>query len=144
MSAIILLFLRFALAITLYAFLGWALVSIWRDIKIQAEQLSYSQVTPIRLSFMEKDDLKDYRFSKAEITLGRDTSCDCLLNDKTVSNRHARLTFHHQRWWVEDIGSTNGTFLNQEAISTPMIVTSGDQITCGQIVLTIQLENQQT
>jgi pSer/pThr/pTyr-binding forkhead associated (FHA) protein len=141
MSAIFLLILRVALAIMLYAFLGWVLVTIWRDLKKQAGQMAVSQVVPVRLSVETEEGLKEIHLSTPEITLGRDPGSDCPLNDKTVSNRHARLSFHHQQWWLEDLGSTNGTFLNQEAITSPMVVTSGDQITCGKISLTIILEN---
>lgn len=144
MSAIFLLILRVALAITLYAFLGWVLVTIWRDLKKQAGQMAVSQVVPVRLSVETEEGMKEIHLSTPEITLGRDPGSDCPLNDKTVSNRHARLSFHHQQWWLEDLGSTNGTFLNQEAITSPMVVTSGDQITCGKINLTIIIENLTT
>jgi pSer/pThr/pTyr-binding forkhead associated (FHA) protein len=141
MSAILLLILRAALAVSLYAFLGWVLITIWRDLKKQAGQMAVSQVMPVHLSFETDEGQRELQLSTPEITLGRDPGSDCLLNDKTVSNRHARLSFHHQQWWLEDLGSTNGTFLNQEAISSPMIVTSGDQITCGKINVTINIEN---
>jgi len=142
MSAIILLILRIALAAALYAFLGWILITIWRDIKSQESRLASNQTNPIRLSYQEAEEVKELRLTKTEIILGRDPGCDCLLNDITVSNRHACLSFHHQQWWLEDLGSTNGTLLNQEPISTPMVVVSGDQITCGKISVTIHLENQ--
>ncbi len=142
MSAIILLILRFALAASLYAFLGWALITIWRGMKSQEAQLAVSQAVPIQLTFLEDEKVKEIRLTKSEVFLGRDPGCDCILNDKTVSNKHAYLSFHHQLWWLEDLGSTNGTSLNQELISSPMVVTNGDKITCGKIILTISLENQ--
>jgi pSer/pThr/pTyr-binding forkhead associated (FHA) protein len=142
MSAIILLILRFALAVSLYAFLGWALVTIWRALKGQEAQLTVSQAIPILLTFLADEDVKEVRLAKSEVVLGRDPGCDCILNDKTVSNRHACLSFHHQLWWLEDLGSTNGTFLNQELISSPLVVTNGDKITCGKINLAISFENQ--
>jgi pSer/pThr/pTyr-binding forkhead associated (FHA) protein len=142
MSAIILLILRFALAASLYVFLGWALITIWRGMKSQEAQLAVSQAVPIRLTFLEEEEVKEILLAKSEVVLGRDPGCDCILNDKTVSNKHTRLSFHHQLWWLEDLGSTNGTFLNQEPISSPMVVTNGDKISCGKVVLTISLENQ--
>jgi len=142
MSAIILLLLRIALATALYAFLGWTLITVWRDIKSQEARLAASQAIPIRLTFQEDEEPKEFRLTKTEIILGREPGCDCLLNDKTVSNRHASLSFHHQQWWLEDLGSTNGTLLNQEPVSSPTVVTTGDQITCGKISVTINLENQ--
>lgn len=142
MSAIILLILRIGLATALYAFLAWILITVWRDIRSQEFHLAGSQTTPITLSFQEGDETRELRLTKREIILGRDPGCDCLLNDKTVSTRHASLSFHHQQWWLEDLGSTNGTLLNQEPISSAMVVTSGDQISCGKIAITIHIENQ--
>ena len=142
MSAIILLILRIGLAIALYAFLGWILFTVWRDIRSQEFHLAGSQIIPIRLSFQVGDENKELRLAKREIILGRDPGCECLLNDKTVSTRHASLSFHHQQWWLEDLGSTNGTLLNQEPISSAMVVTSGDQVTCGKISIAIFIENQ--
>lgn len=133
--------LRVALAVALYAFLGWILFTIWRDLKSQVAQLAVSQAVPVHLSFETEAGAQELRISTPEITLGRDPGNDCLLNDKTVSSRHARLSFHHQQWWLEDLGSTNGTFLNQEPISSPRVVTSGDQIACGKINVTIHLES---
>jgi pSer/pThr/pTyr-binding forkhead associated (FHA) protein len=142
MGAIILLILRFALAASLYAFLVWALITIWRGIKNQEAQLAINQSIPIRLTFEEDEEIKEVRLAKSEIILGRDSSCDCVLNDKAVSNKHACLSFHNKLWWLEDLGSTNGTFLNQELVSSPLVVTHGDKITCGNKTLTISLENQ--
>ena len=142
MSAIILLILRFALAVSLYAFLGWALLTIWREIKSQEAQLAINQSIPIRLTFEEEEEVKEVRLAKSEIVLGRDSSCDCVLNDKAVSYKHACLSFHNKLWWLEDLGSTNGTFLNQELVSSPLVVTHGDKITCGNITVTIAFENQ--
>lgn len=142
MSAVILLFLRIALAIALYAFLGGIIITIWRDLMSHAARLLASQVIPVRLSIQEEQELRELRFTKAEIQIGRDPGCDCPLDDKTVSTRHARLSFHHRQWWLEDLGSTNGTFLNQEPVFSPIVLTSGDQITCGKTSMIIHFETQ--
>ncbi len=78
-------------------------------------------------------------FSQAEITVGRDPGCDIPLLDETVSARHAHLTYHHGQWWLEDLTSTNGTKLNDLRITTPTVITSGDEIRCGSIGLSISL-----
>ena len=78
-------------------------------------------------------------FIQTEITLGRDPVCDIPVFDETVSARHARLTYHHGQWWVEDLGSTNGTRLNQEMLTQPTVLTSGDEVCLGQTTLTVNL-----
>ena len=38
------------------------------------------------------------------------------------------VSFHHGQWWLEDLGSTNGTFLNKNQIAVPTVIITGDQI----------------
>ena len=88
------------------------------------------QVRPVILTF---DDLEALRFSQPEVIIGRSASCDVTLEDKTVSGRHARLAYHHGQWWLEDLASTNGTFLNGDPVGAPVVITHGDQVRCGQV-----------
>jgi pSer/pThr/pTyr-binding forkhead associated (FHA) protein len=78
-------------------------------------------------------------FAQAEIILGRDPGCDIPLIDDTVSTRHAQLTYHHGQWWLDDLASTNGTLLNDEPVSMPTVITSGDEIMCGATLLNVAL-----
>jgi pSer/pThr/pTyr-binding forkhead associated (FHA) protein len=131
-----LLLLRILIAASLYAFVGTALLVLWRDLKRQAENVVAAQSPPITLL---RDGQQGLHFTKPEITIGRDLACDATLEDKTVSNEHARLSFHHNQWWLEDLQSTNGTFLNEERVSAPTVVTTSDQIRCGQVVISIRV-----
>lgn len=139
MTGSLFLVLRIALAIALYMFLGWALMTLWRDLRRQSELFTVQPFPTVILDSL--DGIQNYSFTRAEITVGRDPLCDCHLDDKTVSLRHARLSFHHKQWWVEDLGSTNGTFLNQETVSTPMVITQGDQLRFGQVGMVVSIEN---
>ena len=56
-----------------------------------------------------------------------------------ISARHAHLTYHHNQWWLEDLASTNGTLLNDIRITTPTVITSGDELQCGATRLFISL-----
>ncbi len=143
MSGIVLLGLRIFLAIALYAFLGWALFLFWQTLRHDAMGVASRQVIPLRLLVNSPDEKNVLlNFSQSDIAIGRDPDCECLLTHGTVSARHARLTFHHHQWWVDDLQSTNGTKLNDEPLQIPTVVVNGDTIKCGQIVLTIILENQ--
>jgi hypothetical protein len=136
---IALLGLRLAVSLALYTFLGWALLTLWRDLQRQNQLLTARQVPPISLLRQPWDGSRPYRFTSAEIVIGRDQTCDCCLDEKTVSGNHARLRYHQGQWWIEDLDSTNGTFLNNEPVITPLVLASDDELRCGQVVFTIAI-----
>lgn len=140
MSALIFLVLRFWLAAVLYLFLGWAFFVLWKGIRQQGQFLASRKVPPLTLGVQPPDSPMDRRyFSQAEIMIGRDPACDCVVDDETVSSRHARLSYHHNQWWLEDLNSTNGTVLNGVRLDTPTVVISGDEFVCGKTAFTISI-----
>ena len=139
MSGSILLILRVLLTLALYSFLGWALYTLWRDMQIQRDD-ALTRFSPLlSLQYENGSEKVVSAFEKPEITLGRDLVCDCVLEDATVSARHTRLSFMHGQWWVEDLRSTNGTFLNQEPVTTSVVLASGDELRCGQVTLRLTI-----
>ncbi len=136
MSGPILLVIRILIALSLFAFLGLAFTMLWNDLRKQSQHIA----APVpALQLIPPDGSQAFHFSQAEINIGRDPACDCFIPDKTVSTQHARLAYKHDRWWLEDLHSTNGTFLNQEPVAAPLVVTDGDQLRCGQVVLEIKI-----
>lgn len=140
MSATIMLVLRVMLAGLLYAFLGWALYTLWRDLQRAAQLQAVRQARPIRLEFGAGETQQVWTFTQPEVIIGRTGTCDIHLDDKTVSSRHTRLAYHHGQWWVEDLASTNGTFLNGEAVTTPVVLTQDDLLRCGQVTGRVSIE----
>lgn len=140
MSGIIALALRLLLALALYGFLGWALFTLWRQIDREAGKVVQRRAPGISLTILSEGERLIVRhFIQPEITLGRDPVCDIPIMDETVSARHARLAFHHNQWWVEDLNSTNGTRLNQTLVTSPTVLTSEDEIDVGRIRVTVKL-----
>ena len=139
---IVLLIVRLLMAAALYAFLGWTFWLIWKSLRQQAGQMDVPSL-PV-LSLKRVDGLQEgiFRFTRAEVIIGRERGCDCRLADKAISARHARLAYRHSQWWVEDLGSKNGTFLNQERVIQPVVLTAGDELRCGQVVLQVAIEGQ--
>ncbi len=140
MSGPIVLVLRLLLTVSLYAFLGWAFYSLWRDLKIQGARLSNQHIPPLSLTINRPDmDSVVRHFMRPIVTIGRNPTCECAVPDSTISGRHARLSYHHNQWWLEDLNSTNGTLLNHEKVVMPTVVISGDEVSCGDTRLSISL-----
>lgn len=71
-----------------------------------------------------------------QLVIGRDSSSQVAINDAEVSRKHARLTFQGGKYVLEDLGSTNGTFVNGQRLASPIVLKSGDVVSLGeQIVL---------
>ena len=139
MSATILLFIRLLMALAIYGFLGWAVWTLWRDIKRQDELMAARRIPELTLITQAESGEDSYKFSTPDILVGRDQICDLILDEKTVSAEHARLSYHHGNWWVEDLDSRNGTLLNLEILSTPAVVVSGDELQLGQVIIIVEI-----
>jgi len=141
MTATVVLALRLALAIALYIFLGWALFTLLQELKQQGNKLSTQKKPGITIFFSigNKKDGQQH-FTGPEIMIGRDTHCDLSVLDEALSSHHARITFHHGQWWLEDLNSRNGTFLNREKLNTPAVIITGDQFKCGNTLFDIRVD----
>jgi hypothetical protein len=69
----------------------------------------------------------------AATTIGRDFGNTMVVDDPHTSARHAEMRFERGRWWLRDLGSSNGTTLNGEPVRTVMGVRPGDVIQCGRV-----------
>lgn len=140
MSGPILLVLRLLVALALYAFLVWALVNLWRDLRQQSKSLVGKPVPRLSLYPETTEDIGPSVYTSLEVLVGRDPNCDIILADSTVSFRHARLAFRQEQWWLEDLRSTNGTYLNDQPVEVPTVITNADRIRFGQSVYLITID----
>lgn len=140
MSGVIVLVLRIVAGLALYAFLGWALIFLYREVQRQSLALANRRTPGISITMWYEGGAAIHKyFAQPEVIIGRDPGCDFPLMDDTVSTRHARLNHHHGQWWLEDLASTNGTYLNDSPITMPTVITSGDEVRCGasQLIVTL-------
>jgi len=71
-----------------------------------------------------------------QLTIGRDSTNPVAINDTEVSRKHARMMFQGGKYVLEDLGSTNGTFVNGQRLAGPVVLKPGDVVSLGeQIVL---------
>jgi pSer/pThr/pTyr-binding forkhead associated (FHA) protein len=73
-----------------------------------------------------------------ELTIGRAAGCQITLDDTYVSQLHARVFLRDGSYYVEDLGSTNGTYLNRKKVSGPLLAKPGDQLQVGSVVLEVR------
>ena len=73
-----------------------------------------------------------------QITIGRSNDATLVLNDDYASSRHARLFPQDGQWIVEDLGSTNGTYLDRQKVTQPIPVPTGVPIRIGKTVLELR------
>jgi len=98
-------------------------------------QRTESPVGP-RLLILEPADQRGRAFPLgAEVTVGRAAGCQITLDDTYASQIHARVFQRDGQYLVEDLGSTNGTYLNRHKVAGPMVVHTGDKVQIGNTVM---------
>lgn len=73
-----------------------------------------------------------------ELTIGRADRCHVVLDDTYVSQVHARIFNKGDTYMIEDLGSTNGTYLNRRKVTAPVPVQRGDRVKIGKTVLELR------
>lgn len=84
---------------------------------------------------------KVYPIMKNELTIGRDINNEIVINDAEISRRHCRLVMSGESYLIEDLGSTNGTWINEQRLTGSHQLVSGESIRLGDnVVLEFGLE----
>jgi hypothetical protein len=81
--------------------------------------------------------LESVRLS-GQLQIGRAEACQIKLDDTYVSTFHARIFNRDGSWFVEDLGSTNGTYLNQRRVTSPVELRTGDRVKLGKTTLELK------
>lgn len=74
----------------------------------------------------------------ASMTIGRAPECELRVDDTYASQQHARLFAKNNSWFVEDLGSTNGTFVNDQKLAAPAMLQPGDEVRVGQTTMELR------
>jgi pSer/pThr/pTyr-binding forkhead associated (FHA) protein len=134
---LLLLVLQLGFVALLYVILMRFASTLLRDLR-SAEQAQLATRTGIgRLSVLESPG--DEPPSGTTIALGpinsigRNVNNTIYIEDDFVSTNHAMLTFRGRSWFVEDQGSTNGTYVNGHRIDRPVALSFGDELMIGRV-----------
>ncbi|HRF46792.1 MAG TPA: FHA domain-containing protein [Anaerolineales bacterium] len=132
----VLALLRIALAVVLYGFFGTLLWLWWRSTR--SPRTIAQRMAPARLVVIEPGTAG---FSRGQTfplgpvnALGRAVTADVACRDDGASLEHAMIHHREQRWWLEDLDSKNGTWLNQQRVEGASPLRGGDIIAIASIV----------
>lgn len=76
-----------------------------------------------------------FELDKPSYMIGREAGNDIVIEDPQVSRRHAQLTRQGSSYFIEDIGSTNGTYVNGKRVMAPMLLVNGDMVGLADTVI---------
>jgi len=81
----------------------------------------------------------EFPLDKPSVRLGRGSGSDIILQSSQASRQHAEISQQANQVFVRDLGSTNGTFVNDEQVMAPKLLRPGDQVRIGDVVLSYEL-----
>ena len=134
---ILLLVLQLGFVGLLYLVLMRFAGSLLRDLRSAEEAQMASRSGIGRLSVLESPEDEPPAGSTIALgpinSIGRNVNNTIYVEDDFASATHAMLTFRGRSWFVEDQGSTNGTYVNGHRIDRPVALSFGDEITVGRV-----------
>lgn len=154
MPEALLTILKFFLVALVYLFFFRVLRAVWAEVTTTpraagapvpaaqaarpARQQPQSTAKPARLKVIEPAESRGSQFDLGdELTVGRADGCRIRLDDSFTSQLHARVFSKDGQFFVEDLGSTNGTFVNGSKIASPTPLRRGDRLKIGKTTLEV-------
>ena len=145
MPEIVLDLLKFLFLGILYIFIARAVRVINQELKggdtvaagrpAAAPQAKRSKKAPSKAAVVQGEKKGSTLGLGDELIIGRGEKCRLVLDDNYVSTVHARIYANGERYMLEDLGSTNGTYLNRRRVTSPVELQRGDQVKIGKTVL---------
>ena len=97
------------------------------------------EVRSLELKIVEPPERRGRTFAMSEeMTIGRAAGCAVSIEDPLISQLHARIFRRDGQYFVEDLGSTNGTYLNRKRVGGPIPIAPNDRLAMGDTVLEIK------
>lgn len=151
MPTIVLDLLKYVFLAVLYIFMARAVRAIYMELKPQRvpstparkapakQPQRRSKKAPRSLKVLEGEGIKGKTFDiDNELLIGRGDNCRIVLQDAYASQVHARLFQRGEQVMLEDMGSTNGTYLNRQKVTSPTETFKGDQVKIGKTVMELR------
>lgn len=131
--------LRLIFLALLYLFLWLVVRALLRDLRAAAREPSSELGRLVVVASPSGEPAAGSVLGLEAVTsIGRDVNNAIVVEDEFVSTSHAVLTYRGRAWYVEDLGSTNGTYLNGARVDGLSPVAFGDEIQVGQVRLRLE------
>jgi len=136
--AVLLWGVRIAFLVVLYLFLIRAFGTLTRAMRTESAGARAMGTLVVERSPARSPRVGERLALRASNSMGRDAGNDIAVPDEAASARHASLEIHDGEWWIEDLGSTNGTLVNGVRIEKRERVRPGDEIAIGRVALRLE------
>ncbi|MBZ0315747.1 MAG: FHA domain-containing protein [Anaerolineae bacterium] len=142
---VVLLILRLAASAALLGFVGAIGWMLWQDFqqstKVAVKQSAFSRGRLV----VTKSDVEGVQPGQSWVLqrvtkLGRATTNTIVIAEPFASNEHALVAWRGGQWWLEDLKSSNGTLLNGVRIHEPTVLSAGDVIGFGRVLMRLEIE----
>ena len=131
--------LRLAFLVGIYGFLLVVLRALRRDLRTASEAADRPLGRLVVVASPDGTPPLGTAFALAAAnTVGRDVNNTIVLDDAFASGRHAALTFRGRTWYLEDLGSRNGTRLGGQTLTAPAPMAWGDEVEVGHVRMRLE------
>lgn len=131
--------LRIAFVLLIYVFFFLLARTLWRDLRTTVAGAGRALGRLVVVAAPEGSPSPGGSVALDAVnTIGRDVNNSIVVEDSFVSAEHAMLTFRGRAWYVEDRGSTNGTWLNGQRVETYLPMGYGDELQVGQVRMRLE------
>ncbi len=114
-------------------------MSRFEDESVNVSGLETAELKTLHIRNVSNPDIKKRYMIYGKALVGRNKSCDIVLREKYISGEHARIWFEKGEWYLEDLGSRNGTYINGQRIRNTVILDARDEIAFGELEFLFEL-----
>ena len=131
--------LRIAFVVFIYLFFFFIVRALWRDLRTTVAGAGRALARLVVVASPEGRPQPGASIPLDAVnTIGRDVNNSIIIDDSFASSEHAVLTFRGRAWFVEDRGSTNGTWLNGQRVESYLPLGYGDELQVGQVRMRLE------
>ncbi len=130
--------LSYVFTVIIYVFIVFVIRLIYLDVKKMSRfednsisDAACSSLRPVKSKAKPTEPLKRRYNIYGEAVIGRSPDCDIIINERFVSQKHLIIWYENGEWYLEDLGSRNGTLVNGQRILSEVILDTEDTISIG-------------